>query len=208
MKKSIFGSLLFLVLVIACAGPASLVNGTWKNDSVNKKYDNVMVASLALIESTDATIENQVTKALQKKGVKTSTNVKLTQEDLNDNETQKEDLLQKIQDSDVDAVLTISVVDSDTETRYVEGVDAYDPINTFGYYDTFTGYYNYRYPSDPNYYTLENTYFLETNLFDTETEKLVWSAQSKVYNPADLKKFAADFAKEMAETLEQENIIE
>lgn len=208
MKKLLLFSLLCLAFVIGCSGPETTVTGTWKNDSVDKKFDNLRVVSLSLIESTDLTIEQQIAQALTKKGISTSTDVNLTSEDLNDNDTQKEDILQKIKNNDVDAILTISVIDSDTETRYVIGAEEYDPITTFGYYDTFTGYYNYRYPADPDYYTLEKTYFMEANIFDAETEKLVWSAQSEIYHPGDLEKFADAFAKEIADRLDEENIIE
>lgn len=43
-------------------------------------------------------------------------------------------------------------------------------------------------------YTEGKVYFIETNLYDAETEKLIWSAQSESYDPSDLKDFAEDFA--------------
>ena len=38
----------------------------------------------------------------------------------------------------------------------------------------------------PGYYTTDQTYFIEGNLFDANTNELLYSIQSKAYNPTDI----------------------
>ena len=102
---------------------------------------------------------------------------------------------------------------NDTATTEIYTLSLHDalPISTvsFGFYGGFYNYYNYRYPAvyDPGYYTQDKTYFLETNLYDAETEKLLWSAQSRTYNPIDIDSFSEEFAGIIVARLKKEGLI-
>ena len=63
----------------------------------------------------------------------------------------------------------------------------YAPVN-YGYYGSYYGYYNYYYPQvySPGYYSVDKTYYLETNLYDLAADKLLWSVQSEARNPKDI----------------------
>jgi hypothetical protein len=52
----------------------------------------------------------------------------------------------------------------------------------------FYGYYNYWSPTlySPGYYTTDKTYFIEANAYDMETQKIIWSVQSKAENPSGI----------------------
>ena len=54
----------------------------------------------------------------------------------------------------------------------------------------FYGYYSYWSPTfyDPGYYSTDNTYFIEANAFDAETQAIIWSVQSKAMNPSNVEK--------------------
>ncbi|SMG12601.1 hypothetical protein SAMN05661096_00523 [Marivirga sericea] len=58
------------------------------------------------------------------------------------------------------------------------------------------------------YYDINKTYFLETNFYDAESEKLVWSAQSKTVNPISLEDLTQDFSKKIINRIEDQNLIE
>jgi hypothetical protein len=64
-----------------------------------------------------------------------------------------------------------------------------------GYGGGFGGYYGYMGPMmyNPGYYTEEKTYFMEADLFDVASEKLIWSAQSEAYDPSSISKFSRDY---------------
>jgi hypothetical protein len=107
----------------------------------------------------------------------------------------KEALLSKIQQTGVDAILTVSLIDEASESRYVPGTTRYYPYPAFGWYGSFYRYYDYWYPSfnDPGYYVTDKTYFIETNLYDAKTENLIWSAQSETLNPSSIDSFVEKY---------------
>jgi hypothetical protein len=51
-------------------------------------------------------------------------------------------------------------------------------------------------------------YYLEADLFDVKEDKLIWSIQTKTYNPTDLKKFTEDFAQTVVKRMKKDGIIE
>jgi hypothetical protein len=108
----------------------------------------------------------------------------------------------------MDAILTLSTVKQETQTRYVPGSSPYSPLG-YPYYNDFWGYYSYWYPRfyAPGYYVLDKIYYIEVNLYDTQTEKLVWSAQSKTYNPDDLPSFSREFSDVIADKLKNDGMI-
>lgn len=201
----------FLVAgMISCSGPQTAVTGSWENNMAVQEYKHIAVASLIQDQGTKSVIENEIKEELQDEGVNASAENGSITDQLVKDEAQKSEILQQINQEGKDAIMTISVIASDTETRYVPGTTVYDPVNTFGYYNNFWGYYDNVYPMvyDPGYYTVDQVYYLETNLYDAKTEELVWSAQSETYNPTDLQEFADDFAEDIVEHLEDSDIID
>jgi hypothetical protein len=79
----------------------------------------------------------------------------------------------------------------------------------FRWYGGFYTYYNYWYPYlyDPGYYVTDKTYFLETNLYDVNTEELIWSAQSQTVNPASIDEFAKEYPKKLVARMESDGLL-
>lgn len=118
-------------------------------------------------------------------------------------------MLDEIGKIGADAILTVSLIDKETDTRYVPGSYDYAPYPRYNFYGRFWGYYSYWYPViyTPGYYVNEKTYYIETNLYDANTQELVWSAQSETYSPSGLHDFASEYAQLIAKKLKQENVI-
>ena len=78
-----------------------------------------------------------------------------------------------------DAILIIALLDQESETRYNQGSTFSFAVPAYQY--NYYGYYQYAYAtiSTPGYYTTKTTYFLESNLYDVETEGLIWTGQTK-----------------------------
>jgi hypothetical protein len=103
----------------------------------------------------------------------------------------RELMMKEINRLNCDLIFTITLTDKKSETRYIPG--AYGLYGPFpGYGLQFRGFYSYWYPYayDPGYYVTDKTYFMEGNLFDTKTETLIWSIQTKSINPGSVEKFS------------------
>lgn len=203
-----YGHLLLLQLLWLLASCGTTVNmtGTWKAPSVQAAgYHKILVAGLSANLTARQTVESQLVAALQKQGVQASPSLDVFPPDIDPkNETKNNEVTAKLRAEGYDAVLTASVVNRETEQRYVPGSVSYTPFPVYRWYGSFWGYYGYMYNSiySPGYYTTEKTYYLESNLYDLNQDaKLVWSGQSETYNPPNLGSFAAAYAKTLTGAL-------
>lgn len=203
--------LLIIPLLLVACSPSTQITASWHNEEAeNLDYQNVLVAALTRNLEAKSTVEGELAVALQEAGVKVTNSGRLfSPSETRDMEKNRDMLLEKIRQNGSDAILTVALLDEQSETRYVPGASTYAPTVRYGYYGGFYNYYDYRYPMmyDPGYYTQDKTYFLETNLYDAETEELLWSAQSRTYNPANLDKFAEEFAQVIVSRLKREKMI-
>jgi hypothetical protein len=208
--KQIFICLFFAattVLMVAGCGPAQKVTSSWKNpnNNPNKKYSKIFIAALVSRQNVRASLENHMAAAAAAQGfqVVKSTDAfapTFTQTTAPD----KDAMLGKIRELGCDLIYTVSLVDRQSETRYVPGNAMYAPYAGYGM--GFRGYYGYMYPYawDPGYYTTDKTYFMEGNLFDTETESLMWSVQTESYNPESIDKFSKGLTEIMMERAQKD----
>jgi hypothetical protein len=204
---------LFLVLgylFYTCA-PSTKITASWKNPKMNDQHVNsILVTALTDKTNNRETVEASLTNALQDAGLRATKSMEVlpptfTGDDLPD----RKELLDKIKNAGVDGILTVALIDEETENRYVPGNYGYSPVTRFAYYGRFWGYYSTWIPTlhSPGYYREDKTYFIETNLYDAKTEELIWSAQSETYNPSSLTGFSTEFSKIVLTKLQQDGVL-
>ena len=203
--------MVLLSLFIAACASSTSITGSYKSPGVTQvAYKKVFISVLTDNVSAKQNVETAISQYLAGKGVATvkSTTVFPPDFHTSGNDKDKDVLLQKIRDNGCDGILTIALVNKETETRYVPGSTAY-PVAGFGYYGTFGAYYAYGYNNfySPGYYTNDKVYYVETNIYDVTTEKLVWSAQSKTYDPASLDSFIQDYEKAISQQVIKDGLI-
>jgi hypothetical protein len=211
MKQISFPILSLLLVACYSCGPSTKISGTWTNpDAIGKAYNKIVVLALTDNIQAKQNVENTLQNQLKQEGIQTAKSMDMFPPDFKDAKLTHEQILQKVGESNYEAVLTVSLLDTKTETRYVPGTGAmgYAPFG-YGYYGSFGGYYNYMFPMtySPGYYTQDKIYYIETNLYDALTEKLVWSAQSETYNPSDLVSFSKGFAKVTVDKMKAEGVL-
>jgi len=203
-----FGSAVLLAMANSC-GTSTMVTGTWQKPAVTETYDNIMVTALVPTTSSRSAIERSMVANLREEGTDASQSIDVIPPRLIEEEDKKREIQNTIIRDGFDGVLTITLIDEDTETRYVRGSGMYRPYPYYGFYGNFWGYYDYWYPRfyEPGYYVENKVYYMETNLYDAQTEDLVWSAQSETYDPIDLESFADGFSEEIVEELDEQGLI-
>jgi hypothetical protein len=207
MKKNmLFVSVLAMMVVSSC-GPSQKVTSSWKNPQVATapKYNKIFIAALVANPSYKSVIENDLANAARARGLQVVSSADVFPNTYTSNSNvSKDDVLAKVRATGSDAILTVSLVDKASETRYVPGSTTYMPHMGYG---GFGGYYGYAYGSmysTPGYYTEDKTYFMEARLFDAANEQLVWSAQSEAYNPSKIEKFSKDYTATLLERMKQD----
>jgi hypothetical protein len=206
ITNSLLVALAMFIIAAGC-GPAQKVTSSWRNpkNDPNKKYSKIFIAALVSRQNVRVSLENHMAAAAAAQGfqVVKSTDVfapTFTHSTAPDMDT----MLSKIRELGCDLIYTVSLVDRQSETRYVPGNTMYAPYPGYGM--AFRGYYGYMYPYawDPGYYTTDKTYFMEGNLFDAATESLMWSVQTESYNPESIDKFSKGLTEVMMERAQKD----
>lgn len=196
MKKNLSILSLSLVALMLSCSPSVKILGSWTGPSTPAEgYSNLFVTALTDNILARQTVETDLDNLLLEKGVNAESSFDILPPGLKSDGVDKEEVLRKIRELGTDAILTVAVLDQTNETRYVPGSTMYSPMG-YGYYGRFWGYYNYYNPVmyDPGYYTTDKKYYLEANLYDAQTEELVWSSQSETTNPSSIETFSRSFS--------------
>jgi hypothetical protein len=213
MKNIISKSTLHVVIIVAmitsCA-PSTKIIGSWKSpEAVAAGYSNLFVAAMISDNYvTKKTIEDDIDELLIQKGIQAISNLDQVKPGLMLTNDNKDQVVQEIKNSGRDAIMTIAIIDQTNETRYVPGT-AYTPMYYGGGYGRFGGYYGMYGPMtySPGYYATDKNYYVEINLYDSETQTLVWSAQSATTNPSSIDKAAREFAYVVVDKMIKDKII-
>jgi hypothetical protein len=225
-------SILIVLLIICIASescstrtPTTSITGSWK-DPEGKNYKDFLVAVLSKNLPARSTFEGDIAKRLKHEGVKASESMLILGRDQKlESAEDKKAAVEKIQGLSYDAIITITLVKKTENSRYVAGTTSYAPTNIgigTGYYDPATGlnqgsgsygsfgtYYmsaSTVYNTE-GYYVTDKEYFVQSNMYDAKTAKLVWSAQSETFNPSNLAMASSDFSYVMTEAMKKANLI-
>jgi hypothetical protein len=120
----------------------------------------------------------------------------------------EEAALAKLKGSGVDAVMTIVLLDKEKESKYVAGSIYYSPYGY--YYNRFWGYRTtlYRRIYEPGYYVTDTKYFWESNFYDMSTEKLVYSVQTRSFDPVNTESMGHEYGKMIVKDMVKENVLQ
>jgi hypothetical protein len=209
MKKISFAMLVLAVFNLVACGPSQKITSSWKNPQIDPvpRYTKLFITAMVPNQNYRSIIERDLEAAAVAHGLKTVSDMDIFPTTFSkENAPTKEEVLKKVRAAGADAILTISLVDKTSETRYVPGTTAFTPHMGFG---GFGGYYGYAYGygsmySTPGYYTEDKTYFMEARIFDVATENMIWSAQSEAYNPSKIEKFSKEYTALLVERMERE----
>ena len=189
----------FLIFFSACS-PSTRITGSWVDPTVRQRpmeNRSVFIASLTRNIEVRTKLENEMAAQAATRNIKAVKSIETFSPEFYQSLPSKQQLLSQIQGTGVTSILTVSLIKKESEQRYVRGNTQYMPYRSFGWYGGFYNYYNYMYPTlyDPGYYVTDKTYFLESNLYDAKTEKLIWSAQSETVNPGSIDAFVKEYPK-------------
>ncbi|MEO6305492.1 MAG: hypothetical protein ABIP51_20180 [Bacteroidia bacterium] len=208
MKNLFF--LLSVIIVFTYCAPTTKITGSWKNSKQpSGELKTVFIAALTGNVVAKSTLESNMARALTKQNIQTIKSVDEFSPGFLKDSIPKNVLMAKIKKQAHEGILTISLLKKTTESRYVRGGYAYSPMGRFGYYDNFYGYYSYwsPYVYNPGYYEKEDIYYLETNMYDSQTETLLWSAQSQTYSYDGLSSFSEKFSNVIVNKLKKDGVI-
>lgn len=208
MKNKLSVLLFAAVLYFASCAPTTKVTASWKSPKAGEKtYRNIFVAALTGNTIAKSTLEKDLSDALTKQQITTVKSMDEFPPTFGKDSIPEEVMMSAVRKKGSEAILTVSILKKETESRYVSG--GYAPLNRYGWYGNFWGYYNYWHPYafNESYYTTDEVYYLETNLYDAGNEVLLWSAQSQTYTFNNLANFSKEFAQIIVDKMKQDGVL-
>lgn len=206
MKKHYnqFLILMAAMLILSACGTSTQILGVWqKPESKAIAYQKVLVASLTNNLTAQQKVESELAAILSGPGVVVTKSLDAFPPSMDSkNSKDKDAFLKKLRTFDSDIIVTNAVVDKKTRQSYNRPY--YGPWGWGGYWG-YRGWYGGFY--DPGFVSMEKEYYLETNVFDSKSGDLIWSAQSRTSNPSSLDNFIEDYAKAIAQKMLQDGII-
>jgi len=217
MKKNYLLSVIVLaILFAACSGPQKTTSkgseAVWVNKEKiqGKSFGNIFIIVMTADIEARVQLENDLAAVAVSKGYKAVKSYEAMPFDIKNPKTpSKEEIVTKVKSSGCDAVFVSSVLKKEEGVRYTPGTTAYTVMPDYTYSGNYYGYYSHWQPTvtTPAYYSQDKTYFMQSNLYDVASEEIMWSVQSKVFSPSNLKSFSKSYTSGLISQLQKEKLL-
>ena len=201
------------ILVAGCSSAnKTVITGAWDNpDHAVGNFSKIFVLGISENQSSRAVVEQTVVDELATAGFTAVTAVQnFTPQELQTMRDDQDLAHKRLTEMGVDAVMVMSVLDIKEETYYVPGTTSYHPTMAYPYYGGYYGYWGRTYTTvhSPGYYEETVSIFLEINVYDLDSDELVWSAQSKTQDPSSVQALSDNFARVLVDELVKSKTIQ
>lgn len=191
----VFGVITLVGIFVSCSSTS--VTETWEAPTAqSEQYSHIATVGIASSDTTRRLFEDELVRQLQARGVSATPTYPLIP---NGNVSQAR-VRNALSDTAVDAILATRMVGVDKTLTYVPSRVAHDMH--YGLYDHYyfhSAYHPFHY--EPGYYASNVEVTLETNLYDADTGKLVWSARSNTWDPDSVTELAASATPQLVDQL-------
>jgi hypothetical protein len=197
-----FTTLLLLFSLLAC-GPSSYISSSWKSENVQpQKYKKIVV--LGLVRDTDRSMREKMEQHIVDDLKELGYDAVCSCDEYNPKKFEgmnEKQAVDQLKNSGVDAVLTIVLLDKVKEKFYVPGRMDYTAYSI--YHNQFFGYYKTMHGRiyTQGYYTENTKYFWESNFYDLSADKLLYSAQSRSFDPVSSETLGHEYGKMIVKDL-------
>lgn len=191
------------LLVSSCAN--TKISQSWVDPDIKKEYKNLLIIGVAESEQNRRAYESNFVEELKAIGVNAEASYRLIK---SGQKIDRETVGKAIEGLNIDGVIVTHLLAIDEETIYRPTM-TYTPMYGGAYYGGLYSYYPHvnTYVTSPGYYTTHETYTIETNLYDVESEELVWSARSRSFAPESADEVIVDLTKLLIKDLSDKSLI-
>ena len=170
---ALFRPLAIVITAVAISACATMPIAEWQDESFSGPIDNVLIIGVSDQQTSRRLFEDTFLKELAARKVKAISSYKLMPID------------QVVSRETVEAAIEGQTVDLVLVTRLlgVEEVQVYHPPSYYPYNSSYSSYYSHGMQySGRSYFESYTVLTLESNLYDTATQQLVWSMRSENFD--------------------------
>lgn len=172
---TLFRPLAIAITALVLSACATRPIAEWQDESFSGPINNLLIIGASDQQTNRRLFEDTFVKELAARKVKAISSYRLMPID------------QAVSRESVEAAIEGKTVDLVLVTRLlgVEEVQAYHPPSYYPYNRSYSSYYSHSMQySSPAYYENYKVLTLESNLYDTTSQQLVWSMQSENFDPS------------------------
>jgi len=187
-------SFLAVLLLLLAGGSSLTVIEDWHNQNAPQRhYKKLMIIGIANDENLRRLAENVIVDEMGRNGVTAVASYTLIKEVSNE---KRDDIVKAVRSAGADAVLTLRAISrgDTTVTRSGEGGGIYGTAMNAGGVNV----------ASAKSYALAT---LQTNVYDSATTELVWSATIKTYDAENEVRVSRDLAKFFVERLRRDGLL-
>lgn len=197
------------LLLVAAGCSSSRITSSWRTpETVQTPIKKIMV--VGLIREADRTMKEQLEEHmiddLKALGYDAVSAYKEYGPKAFENMDEKA-VLEKLKNSNVDAVITIVLLNKHRERLYRPATIIQSPYNI--YYSRFWGYYSTL--SDriysPGYYETSTQYFWESNMYCLCDKALLYSSQTKTFDPSSAGTLGHEYGKMIVKDILKKKVL-
>lgn len=204
-SKCICSVAIVFFLLIGCT---TKVTNSWiKSDHSGKKYGSILVAGVAKDTNNRILWENVMADHLRQNGV--SDVVTLAKAIPGTDQPIRQDVINYVNANDLEGVLVTRLVDVKKESVYYPPSGSFYSGGQYAYYSSFPTYYRHAYNVDYRAgQRVDNTVVvLETTLYDSATQELIWSMSSETFSPTSVNQLAKEVGRKIIQKLKKDKLI-
>lgn len=200
----------FILLLVVVGCNSSRITSSWKAADVTpKEYGKILV--LGMIGEPDRTLreemEQHLAGDLKEQGYNAVSAVQTYGPKAFENMTEGE-ALKSLYTKEIDGVITIVLLNKEKERYYMPAQVQYSPYAN--YQNHFWRYYSSMYDRiySPGYYATDTRYFWESNFFDLNDWKLLYSVQSQSFEPESARALAHEYGQLIVKDMIKNTLIQ
>ncbi len=199
----LLGSLFIIFLFFLAACASTKLTGVYKDRNYAGGYlKSVMIVGVSDNLKNRRLFEDSFAEQFKKTGIEAFSGVVVVQEGKKLN---KETIKGAAEDLGAETVMVTHLVGIEEKEIYVP--PSYDVMPS--HHDHLGTYYYsvHQYANTPAYYIDHKYVRLESNLYETKTEKLIWSASSETLDPKSVNELIETLCKKVMKSLKDNNLI-
>lgn len=209
--KKIHRYLTLAIIIVMSGCQSTNFTATWTTDNHEARhFKKLLIVAMSPRVASRTTVEDEVVYYMRLKNINAVAGSDILPVDRSQVPKEKEAIMALLQSQEIDGVLTVSLMDINRETKYVQGSNYYAPASFYGgYYNSFYSYYPNMYSNvyQPGYYVNSTDIYLETNIFEVSDGDLIWSAQSDTRDISDVDGVANSYARGLVSHVVKRKII-
>ncbi len=202
MRRWILSLGAFALVATACSSTSSQLVKTWREPTyVGRTIKKVLVIGLSPTAKNQQAFEYAVADRFQKVGVQPFPAYDVLPRG---KMVEEETIKAFVQKEAIDIVLVTKVVTIRSEKEYVPGSYAPAP-----YYHGMYPYYAAGYSAvySPGYVNEAQAVYLETNAYDVEAKKLVWSGLTRTFDYSSVDQVVVSVAPTIVRALQDQGVL-